>query len=97
MNLTEPVDPGLAPHRPASLTLIKDNQQIRGREMPFGRAATMPERSLSEWISEFKRFLRVRRCDSSALIVHELDQKPALAFWLRLRAFASLVRQITTC
>lgn len=71
--------------------------------MTFGRniepglmvkSLRMPEGQQSGWIARIRRSLPSWRGGRGTLIVNELDEKPAFSFWLHLRAFASLVREI---
>ncbi|MDX3806425.1 hypothetical protein ACXIUS_24785 [Bosea thiooxidans] len=54
----------------------------------------MPDATAPDWIAKIRRSWRTRCRRRTPAIAAELDQKPAFAFWLHLRAFVSLVREI---
>lgn len=54
----------------------------------------MPDATAANWIAKIRRSWRAWRNRRAPAIAAELDRKPAFAFWLHLRAFVSLVREI---
>lgn len=54
----------------------------------------MPDAHANDWIAKARRSWRAWRETQPPEITSELDQKPALAFLLHLRAFISLIREI---
>ncbi|MBN9453345.1 MAG: hypothetical protein J0I42_15475 [Bosea sp.] len=54
----------------------------------------MSEAGVFDWVAKIRRSWRAWRSRPPLEIANELDQKPAFAFLLHLRAFISLVREI---
>jgi hypothetical protein len=54
----------------------------------------MTEGSVSRWNARLRSFWRALRRDPATQVAAELDRKPTIAFWLHLRGFVSLVREI---
>lgn len=81
--------------RISSLTIIKDCRRRCYHEGSFPpKSHAMPEAHATDWITKARRSWRAWRKTQPPEIVTELDQKPAFAFLLHLRAFISLIREI---
>lgn len=79
----------------SSLTIIKDCRWRCDHEGSFPlKGDAMREAHGTDWIARARRSWRTWRSRRPLEIANELDQKPAFAFLLHLRAFISLIREI---
>ena len=82
-------------NRVPSLTIIKDCRWRCDHEGSFpSKSHAMTEAHATGWIARARRSWRSWRSRPPLEIADELDQKPAFALLLHLRAFISLIREI---